>query len=158
MMLQLFSRYKWPLVYGAALGGILLFLKWLEWRFLILDHSMEFYIGAIALSFTALGIWLARKLFKPEKETLVVEKLVPVTPPRKGEAPDEVILQRHGLSKREWEVLSLLSEGFSNQEIADKLFVSLNTVKTHVSNLYLKLDVKRRTQAVEIGKKWGLLP
>ncbi len=157
-MPPLLSRYKWPLIYGAALAAILLFLKWLEWRLLILDHSMEFYIGAIALTFTALGIWLARKLFRPEKETLVVEKLVHITPPRPGEAPDDAVLQRHGLSKREWEVLSLLSEGLSNQEIADKLFVSLNTVKTHVSNLYLKLDVKRRTQAVETAKKWGLLP
>lgn len=157
-MPPVFSRYKWPLLYGAALATILLFLKWLEWRLLILDHSMEFYIGAIALTFTILGIWLARKLFRPEKETLVVEKWMTTKPPRAGEAPDVSILQRHGLSKREWEVLALMSDGLSNQEIADRLFVSLNTVKTHTSNLYLKLDVKRRTQAIEKAKRAGLLP
>jgi len=156
-MSSFLNRYKWALIYGAALAGILLFLKWLEWRLLILDHSFEFYIGAIALSFTFLGIWLARKLFQPAKETIIIEKMVPMDAPRPGEMPDEAVLLRHGLSKREWEVLSLMSAGLSNQEIADRLFVSLNTVKTHTSNLYLKLDVKRRTQAIEKGKRMGLL-
>ena len=157
-MVSFLTRHKWTFTYGAALAAILLFLKWLEWRFLILDHSFEFYIGAIALTFTVLGIWLSRKLFRPAKETIIIEKEVTLPALQPGQLPDDSTLQRHGLSKREWEVLALMAEGLSNQEIADKLFVSLNTVKTHTSNLYLKLDVKRRTQAIEKGKRVGLLP
>src|SRR6202008_734819 len=106
--------------------------------------------GAIALIFTALGIWLAKKLATPK--TIVIEKEVIVTKPAAGVVPDEKILSKWGISKREWEVLSLMSEGLSNQEIAERLFVSLNTIKTHSSNLFEKLDVERRTQDVEKEK------
>jgi ATP/maltotriose-dependent transcriptional regulator MalT len=144
-------------LYGAALAAILLLLKWLELRFLIMDHSLEVYIGAIALIFTSLGIWLAIKLTKPKRETIIIEKEVFVTRPAVGFVPDEKALLKWGISKREWEVLSLMSEGLSNQEIAERLFVSLNTIKTHSSNLFEKLDVKRRTQAIEKAKRLGLL-
>lgn len=157
-MASFFSKNKLVLLYGASLAVIMLLLKWLEWRFLIIDHSFEVYIGAIALIFTVLGIWLARKLTKPKTETIIIEKEVYVVKPAGQFSPDEKILQKFGISKRECEVLELMSEGLSNQEIADKLFVSLNTVKTHSSNLFLKLDVKRRTQAIEKGKRVGLLP
>lgn len=157
-MSSFFSKNKLILLYGASLAVIMLLLKWLEWRFLIIDHSFEVYIGAIALIFTVLGIWLARKLTKPKTETIIIEKEVYVAKPAAGQfSPDEKMLQKFGISKREWEVLELMSEGHSNQEIADKLFVSLNTIKTHSSNLFLKLDVKRRTQAIEKGKRVGLL-
>ncbi|MBL0136027.1 MAG: DNA-binding response regulator [Chitinophagaceae bacterium] len=156
-MSSFFSKNKLILLYGASLAVIMLLLKWLEWRFLIIDHSFEVYIGAIALIFTVLGIWLARKLTKPKTETIIIEKEVYITKSAGNFSPDDKTLQKFGISKREWEVLELISEGLSNQEIADKLFVSLNTIKTHSSNLFLKLDVKRRTQAIEKGKRVGLL-
>lgn len=161
---KFFYQNRLIILYGAALAGILLLLKWLEFRFVIMDHSFEMYIGAIALIFTGLGIWLALKLAKSKVrvETIIVEREVFVTKPAQDRSaenfvPDETALVKMGISKREWEVLVLMSEGLSNQEIADRLFVSLNTVKTHSSNLFEKLDVKRRTQAVEKGKRLGLL-
>ncbi len=152
-----FSKNKLVILYGASLAGILLLLKWLEFRFVIIDHAFEIYIGAIALIFTCLGIWLAVKLTKPKTNTVIVEKEVYITKPAAGIMPDEKTLLKFGISKREWEVLALMSEGLSNQEIAERLFVSLNTIKTHSSNLFEKLDVKRRTQAIEKGKRLGIL-
>ena len=154
---KIFSKNKLVILYGVALAGILLLLKWLEFRFVIMDHSFGVYIGAIALTFTGLGIWLALKLTKPKTKTIIVEKEVFITKPEAGFIPDEERLLKSGISKREWEVLSLMSEGLSNQEIAERLFVSLNTIKTHSSNLFEKLEVKRRTQAIEKGKRLGLL-
>ena len=132
-------------------------MKWLEYKFVIIDHALEIYIGAIALIFTALGIWLTLKLNKPKLQTIVVEKEVYLQKPDTDFVPDENQLNKMGISKREWEVLSLMSQGLSNQEIANQLYLSLNTVKTHGSNLFLKLDVKRRTQAIEKGKRMGLI-
>ncbi|OYU55910.1 MAG: helix-turn-helix transcriptional regulator [Chitinophagaceae bacterium BSSC1] len=150
-------KNKLPLVYGIALAAILFLLKWLEYKFVIIDHAFEIYVGAIALLFTALGIWLALKLSKPKLQTVVIEKEVYVQKPDPGFVPDEIQLTKMGISKREWEVLTLMSQGLSNQEIANQLFVSLNTVKTHGSNLFLKLDVKRRTQAIEKAKRMGMI-
>ena len=154
---NLFSRNKLVIVYGASLAGILLLLKWLEFRFVIMDHAFEVYIGAIALIFTSLGIWLAVKLTKPKTHTVIVEKEVYITQPAAEFTPNEKALLQTGISKREWEVLALMAEGLSNQEIAARLFVSLNTIKTHSSNLFEKLDVKRRTQAIEKAKRLGIL-
>jgi len=136
-------------------------LKWLELRFVIMDHAFEVYVAAIALVFTGLGIWLALKLTKRGPQTIIVEKEVFIykdpQEPADRFLPDEKALIEHGISKREWEVLDLMAQGLSNQEIAERLFVSVNTVKTHSSNLFQKLDVKRRTQATEKGKRLGLL-
>jgi DNA-binding NarL/FixJ family response regulator len=152
-----FSKNRLILIYGVALAAILFLLKWLELRFIIIDYSFEVYVGAIALVFLALGIWLTRKLAKPRIQTVVIEKEVFVNKPAAAAVPDEQQLLKWGISKREWEVLILMSEGLSNQEIADRLFVSLNTIKTHSSNLFEKLDVKRRTQAIEKGKRLGIV-
>jgi two-component system, NarL family, response regulator LiaR len=154
---KLFLKNRLVILYGAALAGILLLLKWLEFRFVIMDHSFEAYIGVIALIFTSLGIWLALKLAKPKTETIIVEKEVFITKPVEGFIPDASALSKTGISKREWEVLAGMSEGLSNQEIAERLFVSLNTVKTHSSRLFEKLEVRRRTQAIEKAKRLGLL-
>jgi len=156
-MANAFSKNKLVIFYGASLAGILLLLKWLEFRFVIMDHAFEVYIGGIALIFTSLGIWLAIKLTKPKTETIIIEKQVYITKPTEGFVPDEKTLAVYNISKREWEVLALMSEGLSNLEIAERLFVSLNTIKTHSSNLFEKLEVKRRTQAIEKGKRLGIL-
>ena len=137
-------RNKATIVYSISLAFLLFLLKWLELRFIIFDHSFEIYIGFIAVIFTALGIWLALKLSKPKIETVVVEKEVYVHGNDHFVLNTSLVAQLE-LSKRELEILNLLAQGHSNQEIAAKLFVSLSTVKTHNQNLFEKLDVKRRT-------------
>lgn len=152
-----FGKYKATIIYSISLAFLLLLLKWLELRFIIFDHSFEIYIGLIAVIFTTLGIWLALKLSKPKIETLVVEKEVYVTRNENFILNTSLISQLE-LSKRELEILNLMAQGHSNEEIAAKLFVSLSTVKTHNQNLFVKLDVKRRTQAVEKAKRLDLIP
>ena len=154
---NLFSKYRIILLYGISLAMLLFLLRWLELRFIIFDHAFEIYIGAIALIFTVLGIWLALKLTKPKIERVVVEKEIYI------EKSKEFIFNqaettRLGISKRELEVLHLMAQGCSNAEIAARLFVSLNTIKTHASNLFIKLDASRRTQAIEIAKSLSLIP
>jgi len=150
-------RNKATIVYSISLAFLLFLLKWLELRFIIFDHSFEIYIGFIAVIFTALGIWLALKLSKPKIETVVVEKEVYVNR-NENFVQDTSLVAQLELSKRELEILGLLGQGHSNQEIAAKLFVSLSTVKTHIQNLFEKLDVKRRIQAVEKAKRLNLIP
>jgi DNA-binding CsgD family transcriptional regulator len=159
--MKLTTFHKHTLIYGASLAVLLFLMKWLEFRFIILDHALELYIGAIAVIFTALGIWLTKKLTKPKVETVIIEKEVIITQPATSNANftlNEKALEKHGISTRELEVLQLMATGLSNQEIAERLYVSHNTIKTHSSNLFLKLDVKRRTQAVDTGRKLGLIP
>jgi NarL family two-component system response regulator LiaR len=154
---NLLLKNKAAIVYSISLAFLLFLLKWLELRFIIFDHSFEIYIGFIAVIFTALGIWLALKLSKPKIETVVVEKEVYVNR-NESFVLDTSIVSQLELSKRELEILNLLAQGHSNQEIAAELFVSLSTVKTHNQNLFEKLDVKRRTQAVEKAKRLHLIP
>ena len=154
---SLLLRNKATIVYSISLAFLLFLLKWLELRFIIFDHSFEIYIGFIAVIFTALGIWLALKLSKPKIETVVVEKEVYVSR-NENFVLDTSLVSKLELSKRELEILGLLAQGHSNQEIAAKLFVSLSTVKTHIQNLFEKLDVKRRIQAVEKAKRLNLIP
>lgn len=152
-------KYKHTIIYGLSLAALLFVLKWLELRFIIIDHALEIYIGAIAAIFTGLGIWLALKLAKPKVQTVVVEKQVYVPQNPAGEfSLNETELNKLGISRRELEVLQLIAEGLSNQEIAARLYVSLNTVKTHSSRIFEKLDVKRRTQAIEKAKRLSLIP
>src|SRR3954470_19813962 len=120
---NLLLRNKSTIVYSISLAFLLFLLKWLELRFIIFDHSFEIYIGFIALIFTALGIWLALKLSKPKVETLVVEKEVYVT--RNDFVLNTSLVSQLELSKRELEILGLLAQGHSNQEIAANLFVSV---------------------------------
>jgi len=152
-----FGRHKATIIYSISLALLLFLLKWLELRFIIFSHSFEIYAGFIAIIFTILGIWLALKLSKPKVETVVVEKEVYVN----GDETfvlNTALISELELSKRELEVLSLMAEGHSNEEIAGKLFVSVSTVKTHNQNLFFKLDVKRRTQAIEKAKRLNLIP
>ncbi len=151
------SKYKQTIFYGLLLAVLLFVLKWLELQYIIFNQSLEIYIGGIALLFTALGIWLAIKLMKPKTETIIIEKEIYIKTATEFIQNDNE-LEKLGLSKREFEVLQLIAEGLSNQEIADKIFVSLPTVKTHLSKIFEKMDVKRRTQAVEKAKRLGLIP
>lgn len=151
------AKYKQPVLYGVCMAILLFLLKWLQFRFIIIDNALEIYVGVIALMFTCLGIWLALKLAKPKIQTVVVEKEVFITPINGATATEEE-LAKLGLSKRELEVLQLIAEGLSNHEIASRLFVSLNTIKTHSSRIFEKLDVKRRTQAIEKAKRLNLIP
>lgn len=144
------------IIYGLSMALVLFLLKWLEAHFIILNYRIELFAAAIAIVFTALGIWLALKLVKPKVETRVIEKEVFIEQTPKTEINQQEI-EKTGLSKRELEVLELMANGLSNEEIAEKLFVSLNTVKTHTSNIFLKLDVKRRTQAAEKAKRLNII-
>ena len=155
--MSFFSKHKSVLLYGLSLAGLLFLLRWFQLKAVLWDYSLELYMGATALIFTALGIWLAVKLTRPKVETVVEEKVVYIEKP--GDfVLNERELDKSGISKRELEVLQLMAEGYSNQEIADKLFVSLSTVKTHTSNLFEKLDVRRRTQAIEKAQRLQLIP
>jgi two-component system, NarL family, response regulator LiaR len=151
------ARHKATIIYSISLAALLFLLKWIELRFVIFDHSFEIYAGLIAVIFTALGIWLALKLAKPKVQTLVVEKEVYVTR-NENFTPNTSLIAQLQLSKRELEVLHLMAQGHSNDEIAAEIFVSLSTVKTHNQSLFAKLDVKRRTQAIEKAKRMGLIP
>lgn len=151
------QQHRSTILYSSSLALLLFLLKWLELRYIIFGHSFEIYIGCIALIFTALGIWLALKLAKPKVTTVVVEKEVFVSPPQNFVCNTAMVAQLE-LSRREMEILELLAQGCSNQEIAGRLFISLSTVKTHNQNIFEKLEVKRRIQAVEKAKKLQLIP
>ena len=148
------------LIYGLCGGVLIAVLKLIEYRFLVLQHSIEIYGGLIALIFAAVGIWLGLKITRKEEviveRELIVERevMVPAIP----FALNEQRLQELAITKRELEILGLIADGLSNREIAEKLFVSENTVKTHSSRLFDKLTAKRRTQAVQRGKELGLIP
>jgi two-component system, NarL family, response regulator LiaR len=151
------------LIYGIFGGLLIVLLKTIEYRFLIVERSLEIYGGLIALFFASVGIWLGLKLTK-KKETVVIKEVpvevkveVPV-PTREPFALDQSRLQQLGITTRELEILTLIAGGLSNREIAEKLFVSENTVKTHSSRLLDKLSAKRRTQAVQIAKEMRLIP
>jgi len=130
-------------------------LKLIEFRFLFVEHSIEIYGGLIAALFAGIGIWLGLKLTKKKEVVVVREVPVLATEPF---SLNEERLKDLGITKRELEILELIAQGLSNREIAEKLFVSENTVKTHSSRLFDKLSAKRRTQAVQLGKEMGLIP
>ena len=127
----------------AVLVGL---LKLVEYNYLVRNIPLEFHIGLVAILFTALGIWAGLRLTRPK----VIDTSTPFE-------IDEANLHKLGISKREYEVLELISAGHSNQEIADKLFVSISTIKTHVANLFTKLDASRRTQAIRRAKELHII-
>lgn len=143
------------LVYGICGGLLIVGLKLIEYRFLVVEHSVEIYGGLTALVFASLGIWLGLKLTRKEEVVVVKEVAVLTTQPF---ALNEQRLRELSITRRELEILELIAQGMSNREIGEKLFVSENTVKTHSSRLFDKLNAKRRTQAVQIGKEFGLIP
>ena len=143
------------LIYGLCGGILIVALRMIEFRFMIVEHSFEIYGGLIAALFAGIGIWLGLKLTRKKEILIVKEVLVPTAA---AFSLNEQRLKDLGITKRELEILELIAQGMSNREIAEKLFVSENTVKTHSSRLFDKLSARRRTQAVQIAKEMGLLP
>lgn len=131
------------LLYGVAIAAGAFGLRWLEYLYAVRVFSTEIWIALIAFAFTVLGIWVGRRLTQP--------------PAAEPFEPNEQALAYLGVSPRERQVLALLAEGLSNDEIAGRLFVSPNTVKTHLARLYDKLGVARRTQAVAKARELGLI-
>ena len=147
--------WKHALLYGLVGGVLIAGLKAIEYRWLIVQHSIEIYGGIVALVFAAVGIWLGRRWTRETKTVVVREVLVP--------APaeflrDQARLESLGITPRELEILELIAQGLSNKEIAERVFVSENTVKTHSSRVFDKLGARRRTQAVQLGKALRLIP
>jgi NarL family two-component system response regulator LiaR len=143
------------LIYGLCGGGLFTALKATEYRFLVLEHSVEVYVALVAALFAGLGIWLGWTLTRRKPAVIVKEIPVPVAEPF---VPDETRATELGVTPRELEILGLIAAGLSNREIAARLFLSENTVKTHSSRLFEKLGARRRTQAVQIGKAARLIP
>jgi two-component system, NarL family, response regulator LiaR len=142
------------LIYGLVGGILITLLKWTEYRFLVIEHSIEIYGGLIAVTFAVLGIWLGLKLTGSRHR--VVPQEAP-SPAEQSFVPDDRKREDLGITRREFEILELMAQGLSNREIAEKLCVSENTVKTHSSRVFDKLGAKRRTQAVQLGRELGLL-
>ena len=149
--MKFFTEPRPILLYGLLLALLVFVLKWLQWKFLIVDNAIDIYVGLIAVFFTALGVWVANQLVKPKVETIIVEKEI-ILQPSENFLVDESALKNLNLNQREYQVLQLLAKGHSNADIANDLFLSLSTIKTHTSNLYLKMEVKSRTQAITKGK------
>ena len=148
---------KTVLLYGLLGGALIALLKLVEYRYLVLEHSLELYGGIVALVFAVLGIWLGQKLTRERVVSREVRVEVPVT--RSGPfVRDQAKVEELGLTARELEILEAVAAGLSNKEIAERLFVSENTVKTHAARLFSKLSAKRRTQAVQLAKEAGLIP
>ena len=136
------------IIYSILLATILILLRIVEFKYFIRDLAIETYIGIVAIVFTSLGVWFGLKLINRNKYA-------------QGEKTDFIVdqdvINKLGISEREYEVLTLMAKGLSNQEIANALFISLHTIKTHSSNLFSKLNVKRRTQAIEEARKLKIL-
>jgi ATP/maltotriose-dependent transcriptional regulator MalT len=155
------------LIYGIVGGILVALLQWTQYRFLVIEHSTEAYAALIAAIFAGLGIWLGLRLRSTRQQIVVKEIPVPqasrdpapaAQPVPQNFIPNEQRREDLGITRRELEILELVALGLSNREIAGRLFVSENTVKTHCSRAFDKLGAKRRTQAVQLGKELGLLP
>jgi two-component system, NarL family, response regulator LiaR len=158
---------KTVLLYGLLGGVLIAALKLIEYRYLVLEHSLEIYGGIIAALFSALGIWLGLKLTRTKETVVTREVQVPVEVPVPVHVPvpvtgpfqrNDVRVEQLGITPRELEILEAIAAGLSNREIAERLFVSENTVKTHAGRLFDKLSARRRTQVVQRAKEEGLIP
>lgn len=140
------------IAYGLLGAVLIIALKLIEYRYLVVEHSFEIYGGLVAAIFAAIGIWLGLKMTGRQTPTEIV--VVHETPPF---VVDQARLEQLGITRREHEILTHIAAGLSTREIAQTLFVSENTVKTHASRLFVKLNARRRTQAVQIAKEQGLI-
>lgn len=138
------SLIRTVVAYGLAVAAGAILLQWIEFQYVVRSYPFEAYIAIVALLFGGLGIWLGRRTSPAS--------------PDPGFEPNRQALDYMGISAREYEVLELLARGHSNREIARALFVSPNTIKTHLANLYQKLEVSRRTQAVQKARSLRMIP
>lgn len=144
------------MLYGIAMASLIFGLKWIQWNFLIMENAIDIYLGLLAILFTMLGAWIASQLIKPKEHTVFVEKQVVI-----HKSPvfklNQAGLEKLNLTNREYQILKLIVQGYSNSGIAEKLFLSLSTIKTHVSNLYVKMNVKSRFQAIAVAKEMNIV-
>ena len=146
---------KQVLLYGLLCGVLIAVLRLIEYRWLVVEHSLEIYGGLVAAIFATLGIWLGLRLTRKPETVVVREVMVPAPA---GFVRDQARLESLGITPRELEILELIAAGLSNREIAERVHVSENTVKTHSSRVFDKLGARRRTQAVQLGKDLRLIP
>ena len=146
---------KHVILYGLLAGVLIAALRLIEFKWLVLEHSVEIYGGLVAAVFATLGIWLGLKLTR-HTETVVVREVE--VPAPVNFVRDQSKVDSLGITPRELEVLELIAAGLSNKEIAERVYVSENTVKTHSSRVFDKLGARRRTQAVQLGKELRLIP
>lgn len=163
MLTKLPYIYRQSLLYGVVLAGLLLIMKWLEASYLVMDDDYDLYSGLMAILFTGLGMWLTRNLMKPKIEPMIVEREVIVYVAEQNTSVAPFAINKHALEKtelsaREYEVLEWMAKGKSNKEIGEAMYLSEHTIKTHCSNIFMKMDVRRRTQAIEKGRQIGILP
>lgn len=133
------------LLYGVALALGAVALQWLQYQVYARTHPAEIYITLIAMAFLGLGVWAGARLFRPQARA-------------SGFEPNTRALVALRITDREHEVLRLLASGRSNKEIAGRLNVSPNTVKTHVARLFQKLEAQRRTEAILRARELQLIP
>ncbi len=156
------SGLKHLAIYGACGGLLIMAMRYVEYRFVVVSHSVEIYVALVAAAFAAIGIWLGLTITR--RKTVIKEVFVPVevagvprVPEVRTFVADTTRIAALGITPRELEVLTLIAEGLSNKEMAARLFVSENTIKTHTSRVFDKLGASRRTQAVQIAKRQGLI-
>jgi DNA-binding CsgD family transcriptional regulator len=141
--------------YGAVGGVLIALLKLIEYKYFVHEYPSEIYGGLIAVIFTVLGIYFGLRWTRA-KEVVVIREV-----PVRMDGPfvmNAAKLREVGLTAREHEILALIAQGLSNREIGEKLFISENTIKTHSSRLFEKMQVNRRVQAVQKAKDLGLIP
>jgi NarL family two-component system response regulator LiaR len=156
------------LIFGVVGGVLIALLRYTEYRFVVIEHSVELYSGLVAVMFSAFGIWLGVRISRRREMTagtevvraarLPAEISAAAVPVSVAFTPNQAQQASIGITARELETLTLVAMGLSNREIATQLFVSENTVKTHCARAFDKLGAARRTQAVQRGKELGLLP
>lgn len=149
------AMWRNVLLFGLLGGVLIVLLQLLEYRFLVLEYSLEIYGGLVALLFSGLGIWLGLRLTRRRERVVVREVPVPAAGPFVRDTARQQALR---ITARELEILELIAAGLSTREIAQRLFVSENTVKTHSGRLYAKLSARRRTEAVRLAKEARLIP
>lgn len=149
------SVRKHVLLWGLVGGALIAILRTIEYRFLVVEHSVEVYGGIIAAVFSVAGIWLGMRFTRPKQSVVVRTVTVQVGPEFVLDEGKQDALR---ITPRELEILELIAEGLSTREIAERVNVSENTVKTHSRRVFDKLGARRRTQAVQLGKEFRLIP
>lgn len=134
---------KTVLVFGLLILALLLLFQFSKYTLISGDLQIEYVMAFVAIAFLGIGLFINKR----------TQKQLPIS----NQEIDLKKVEELGLSKREYEVLKEVALGLSNNEIAEKLFVSESTIKTHVSNLLVKLNAKRRTQAIQISKKLNII-